>query len=131
LVTIFPIREYVEASGLMSYRLNFCEHYGCATYCVDGGLSGTHPSDLPVEVPKTFEFIINLTTAKSLGPDVPRTLLARRRGNRISGDFRCWRILLKKSFSGDDQNLLGPLMRFARGDVRDHIVSHKNNHGPS
>ena len=40
-------------------------------------------------------------------------------------------IVLKKSFSGDDQNLLGPLMRFARGDVRDHIVSHKNDHGAS
>jgi hypothetical protein len=36
LVTIFPIREYVEASGLMSYGLNFCEHYGRATYYVDG-----------------------------------------------------------------------------------------------
>jgi hypothetical protein len=38
LVMIFPIREYVEASGLMSYGLNFCEHYGRATYYVDGSL---------------------------------------------------------------------------------------------
>jgi len=38
LVTIFPISEHVEASGLMSYGLNFCEHYGRATYYVDGGL---------------------------------------------------------------------------------------------
>jgi hypothetical protein len=34
-------------------------------------------------------------------------------------------IVLKKSFLGDERNFLGPLMRFARGDVRDHIDSHK------
>jgi hypothetical protein len=40
-------------------------------------------------------------------------------------------IVLKKSFWGDERNFLGPLMRFARGGVRDHIVSHKNDHRPS
>jgi hypothetical protein len=40
-------------------------------------------------------------------------------------------ILLQKSFWGDDQNFSGLLMRFARGDMRDHIVSHKNDHGAS
>ena len=40
-------------------------------------------------------------------------------------------ILLQKSFWGDDQNFSGPLMPFARGDMRDHIVSHKNDHGAS
>jgi hypothetical protein len=40
-------------------------------------------------------------------------------------------IVLKKYFLGDRQNFLGPLMRLASGDVRDHIVSHKNDHGPS
>ena len=77
LPTIFQIREYVEAGGLMSYGLNFCEHYGRAAYYVDRVLKGTHPSDLPVELPRTFELIINLTTAKSLGLAVPPTLLAR------------------------------------------------------
>src|SRR3982074_590769 len=38
---------------------------------------------------------------------------------------------VEKSFLGDEQKFLGPLMRFARGDVRDHVVSHKNDHGPS
>jgi hypothetical protein len=38
--------------------------------------------------------------------------------------------VLQKSFWGDDQNFSGLLMRFARGDMRDHIVSHKNDHGP-
>jgi hypothetical protein len=38
---------------------------------------------------------------------------------------------LKKSFSVGGRNFLAPLVRFARGDVRDHIVSHKNDHQPS
>src|ERR1700676_4170650 len=38
-------------------------------------------------------------------------------------------IVLQKSFLADERNFLGPLMRFVRGDVRDHIVSHKNDHG--
>jgi hypothetical protein len=36
-----------------------------------------------------------------------------------------------KVFLADERDFLGPLMRFAGGDVRDHIVSHKNGHGPS
>jgi hypothetical protein len=40
-------------------------------------------------------------------------------------------IVLKKSFWGDERKFLEPLMRFARGDLRDHIVSHKNDHGAS
>jgi hypothetical protein len=39
--------------------------------------------------------------------------------------------IVAKVFWGDDRNFLGPLMRFARGDMRDHIVSHKNDHGAS
>jgi hypothetical protein len=39
--------------------------------------------------------------------------------------------VLQKSFWGGDQNFSGPLMPFARGDMRDHIVLHKNDHGAS
>ena len=39
--------------------------------------------------------------------------------------------MLQKSFWGDDQNSSGPLMPFARGDITDHIVSRKNDHGAS
>jgi len=52
----------------------------------------------------------------------------------VAIDSKCvsyWQIVLKKSFWGDDQNFSGPLMRFASGDMRDHIVSHKNDHGAS
>jgi hypothetical protein len=40
-------------------------------------------------------------------------------------------ILLQKSFWSEEQKFLEPLMRFTRGDVRDHIVSSKIDHGPS
>ena len=40
-------------------------------------------------------------------------------------------IVLQKSFWADQRKFLGPLMRFARGDVRDHIASSKIDHGPS
>jgi len=44
---------------------------------------------------------------------------------------RKWRILLKKSFRGDERNFLEPVMRFMRSDVRDHVASQKNDYGPS
>src|ERR1700694_4475169 len=51
--------------------------------------------------------------------------------SRTSREVRNVPIVLKKSFLGDERNFLGPLMRFVRGDVRDHIVSNKSDHGPS
>jgi hypothetical protein len=53
-------------------------------------------------------------------------------GIQLTGrTFRFWRIVLKKSFLGDERKFLRPLMRFARGGVRGHIVSLKNDHGSS
>ena len=50
----------------------------------------------------------------------------RQRTRRMSAQGR-----LQKSFSGDERKFLEPLMRVTRGDVRDHIVLHKNDHGRS
>jgi len=77
LPTIFPNREWVEASGLMSYGPNFPDLYRRAAEFVDKILRGTKPGDIPVEQPTKFHFVINLTTAKALGLEVPATLLAR------------------------------------------------------
>ena len=49
----------------------------------------------------------------------------------IDLDAEISQIVLKKSFWDDDQNFSGPLTRFARGDIRGHIDSHKNDHGAS
>jgi hypothetical protein len=49
---------------------------------------------------------------------------------RMRRDVGSWQILLKKSFWEGEQKFLEPLMRFARGDVRDHIASSKIDHGP-
>jgi putative ABC transport system substrate-binding protein len=77
LPTMHGLREYVEAGGLMSYGPNIPDMFRRAADFVDKILRGAKPGDLPVEQPTKFELVINLTTAKALGLDVPPTLLAR------------------------------------------------------
>jgi hypothetical protein len=48
-----------------------------------------------------------------------------------SRDVSCWQILLQKSFWGVERKISEPLMRFTRGDVGDHIVLPKIDHGPT
>ena len=77
LPTIYNVREFVEARGLMSYGPNFLDLYRRAADFVDKILRGAKPADIPVEQPTKFDLVINLTTAKALGLTVPDTLLAR------------------------------------------------------
>jgi len=77
LPTMHSVREYVEAGGLMSYGPNYPDLFRRAADFVDKILRGAKPSNIPVEQPTKFDLVINLTTAKALGLDVPPTLLAR------------------------------------------------------
>jgi putative tryptophan/tyrosine transport system substrate-binding protein len=77
LPTMFNTRAYVKAGGLMSYGPNLSDLFRRAAEMVDKILRGAKPADIPVEQPTKFDLIINLTTAKALGLEVPPTLLAR------------------------------------------------------
>jgi putative tryptophan/tyrosine transport system substrate-binding protein len=70
-------REYVEAGGLLSYAASFAGQFRRAATYVDKILKGDKPGELPVEQPVTFELVLNIRTAKTLGLIVPPTLLAR------------------------------------------------------
>jgi putative tryptophan/tyrosine transport system substrate-binding protein len=75
LPTMFNVREFVEAGGLMSYGPSFLALYRRAGDFVDKILRGAKPADIPVEQPTRFDLIINLKAAKALGLTVPPGML--------------------------------------------------------
>jgi len=75
LPTIFNLRDYVETGGLMSYGANNLDLFRHAAEIVDKILRGMKPGDIPLEQPTKFELVINLTTAKALGLEIPHNLL--------------------------------------------------------
>ena len=73
---MFSGREYALAGGLMSYSASEPDLFRRSATYVHKILQGSKPSDLPVEQPTKFEFIINLTTAKALGLTIPSSLMS-------------------------------------------------------
>jgi putative tryptophan/tyrosine transport system substrate-binding protein len=75
LPAIYSDRVFVTAGGLIGYGPDRVDQFRRAAGYVDRILKGEKPADLPVQAPTKFELVINVKTAKSLGIDIPPTLL--------------------------------------------------------
>jgi putative tryptophan/tyrosine transport system substrate-binding protein len=77
LPAVYPLREFAEAGGLLAYSTNFDDLFRAAADYVDRVLKGARPRELPVQQATTFELLVNLGAAKTLGIEIPPSILAR------------------------------------------------------
>ena len=77
LPAVYPFRFFVEDGGLVCYGPDAIDQLRRAAGYVDRILKGEKPADLPVQAPTRYETVLNLKTAKTLGLDVPPSVLVR------------------------------------------------------
>jgi hypothetical protein len=77
LPAVYPLRYFAAAGGLISYGIDVIDLFRRAADYVDKILRGAKPSSLAVQRPDKCELVINMKTAKALGLNVPRILMAR------------------------------------------------------
>ena len=77
LPAIYALPLFAQSGGLIAYGPDAVDPYRRAAEYINRILKGENPADLPVQAPTKYELIINLKTAKTLGLDIPATLLAR------------------------------------------------------
>jgi putative ABC transport system substrate-binding protein len=75
--TIFPMREFAAAGGLISYGASMTNLFRRAAEYLDRIAKGAKPMDLPIEQPTKFEMVVNLKTAKDIGVELPTAILLR------------------------------------------------------
>jgi putative tryptophan/tyrosine transport system substrate-binding protein len=71
---LYPMREFAEAGGLMSYATDFADSYRQCGIYAGRIIKGEKPADLPVQRSTKFEFVINLKAASALGLSVPNAM---------------------------------------------------------
>jgi putative ABC transport system substrate-binding protein len=77
LPAIYPLREFVDAGGFMSYSPNRLVSWRQTGLYAARILRGEKPADLPVQRATKVELVINLKTSKALGLTVPQSILVR------------------------------------------------------